>query len=155
MSLPGSLRARLLGQLEALNGILAQTPADALTRRSPSGKWSVHENVAHLARHHDVFLERLEQMLAQDRPELPRYRAEDDPEWPRWAGLTTDEAVRRLKASRARLIERLDGLDDTHLSRTGVHPLLGEMAIPVWLEFVALHEAHHLYVAMRRARGAE
>ena len=41
------------------------------------------------------------------------------------------------------------------LARTGVHPTLGEMALPLWIEFFLLHEAHHLYVVMKRARGGE
>jgi len=27
------------------------------------------------------------------------------------------------------------------------------MMIPEWIEFFLLHEAHHLYAAMQRARG--
>jgi hypothetical protein len=155
MPLAASLRARLLGQLEALDTLLAAATPDAIARKSPSGKWSAHENVAHLARHHALFLERVERMLAEDRPELGRYKAEDDPEWPAWTALSNAELVRRLKESRARLLDRLDVLDDRRLARTGLHPALGEMAIPAWVEFVTLHEAHHLYVAMRRVRGVE
>jgi hypothetical protein len=155
MPIAASLRARLVGQLEALDTLLAEATPEAVARRSPSGKWSAHENVAHLARHHALFLERVERMLAEDRPELGRYSAENDPEWPAWTALPTGELVRRLKDSRARLFERLDGLDDGRLARTGLHPALGEMSIPTWVEFVALHEAHHLYVAMKRVRGLE
>ncbi len=37
-------------------------------------------------------------------------------------------------------------------ARTGVHPTLGELPIPLWIEFFLLHEAHHLYVVMTLAR---
>jgi hypothetical protein len=30
-----------------------------------------------------------------------------------------------------------------------VHPLLGPMPIPLWLEFFLLHEGHHLYTIMK------
>ena len=155
MPLPASLIARLQGQVEALDSVLEATPPEVLRRRSPAGRWSVHETVAHLARHQAVFLERLESILMEDGPPLPRYRAEDDPDWPEWAALSTEEVVRRLRAARRRLLERLQALDEAQLARTAVHPVLGEMALPRWLEFLALHEAHHLYVAMRRGRGAE
>jgi hypothetical protein len=155
MPLAASLRARLTGQLEALDALLAGATPEAIARKSPSGKWSAHDNVAHLARHHALFLDRVERMLAEDRPDLGRYKAEDDPDWPAWMALTTAELVRRLRGSRARLLERLDGLDDARLARIGLHPALGAMTIPDWVEFVALHEAHHLYVAMRRVRGVE
>ena len=38
----------------------------------------VHENLAHLARHHAVDARSRAQVLAEDRPKLPRYAAEED-----------------------------------------------------------------------------
>jgi hypothetical protein len=43
-------------------------------------------------------------------------------------------------------------LSDQELGRAGTHPVLGALAIPEWLEFFLLHEAHHLYVVTIRAR---
>ena len=48
----------------------------------------------------------------------------------------------------------VDSLDAEDLARSGVHPSLGALAIPDWIEFFLLHEAHHLYQAMLRMRGA-
>jgi hypothetical protein len=115
----------------------------------------VHENLAHLARHHDVFLGRVRAVLAQDRPALARYAAEDDPQWPAWAALSTDEVLARLRALRTELTTVVGGLSDEDLARTAVHPTLGEMALPLWVEFFLLHEAHHLYVILKRARGGD
>jgi len=135
--------------------LLEGVAPEARLRRSRSGKWSVHENLAHLARHHDVFLERIRTVLAQDRPALARYVAEQDPEWPAWAALTTEEVLARLSALRAELIATFRRLSDADLARPATHPALGEMPLTLWLEFFLLHEAHHLYVVMQRARGAE
>ena len=44
-----------------------------------SGKWSAHEQLAHLARYHQVFLQRIDRILSEQAPEFPRYRAEYDP----------------------------------------------------------------------------
>ncbi|MFQ5846240.1 MAG: DinB family protein [Candidatus Methylomirabilales bacterium] len=150
-----SAAARLETQLEgALPLLLDTTTPEALTGRPASGKWSAHENLAHLARHHQVFLERVQRMLAEDTPHLPRYRAEEDPAWPTWAALPTDEVVRRLQALRRDLIALVNNLSPGQLNRTGVHPRFGEMTIPMWIEFFLLHEAHHLYVALTRIRGS-
>jgi hypothetical protein len=35
----------------------------------------------------------------------------------------------------------------------GVHPALGPLTIPEWLEFFLLHEGHHLYQVMLRVHG--
>jgi uncharacterized damage-inducible protein DinB len=153
--LSASTASRLASQLDCLPALLEGASADAIARRTRSGKWSVHENLAHLARHHDVFLERIRTVLAEDRPTLARYAAEQDPEWPAWAALTTDEVLERLSARRAELIATLRRLSDTELARPAIHPALGEMPLALWLEFFLLHEAHHLYIVMKRARGGE
>jgi uncharacterized damage-inducible protein DinB len=153
MILSQSASIRLATQLETLPLLLGDTSPEAITRRPPSGKWSAHENLAHLARHHEVFLERLRRILTEERPHLPRYRAEEDPEWPKWAATPTDEVLKRLKALRADLIQVIESLSPDQLHRTGVHPTFREMTIPAWIEFFLLHEAHHLYVVMNRLRG--
>lgn len=145
---------RLATQLDSLSLLLCGASVEAVGQRPASGKWSAHENLAHLARYHEVFLARLRRMLAEDKPRLRRYRAEEDPEWPQWAALSTEDVLRRLRALRAELNEAVRHLSPDHLSRTGVHSSFGEMAIPLWIEFFLLHEAHHLYVVMQRLRGS-
>jgi hypothetical protein len=150
-----SSAARLATQLECLPALLEGAAPGALERRTRSGKWSVRENLAHLARHHEVMLDRVRRVLAEDRPRLARYAAEEDAEWPACAALPVDEVLAHLTALRTELTALVCGLDEEQLARTGVHPTLGEMPLPLWIEFFLLHEAHHLYVVMKRARGGE
>jgi hypothetical protein len=150
-----SSAARLAIQLDVLPALLEGQPPEALQRRTRSGKWSVHENLAHLARHHAVVLDRVRKILTEEKPTLPRYAAEDDAEWPQWAGLSTPEVLTRLRALRTELTVLVSSVPDEAFARTGVHPSLGEMALPLWIEFFLLHEAHHLYLVMKRARGGE
>lgn len=155
MPLSPSSAARLATQLDCLPALLGGHAAEALLRRTRSGKWSVHENLAHMARHHAVVLDRVRKVLTEDRPTLPRYAAEDDPEWPAWAALSTHEILTRLRTLRTELTVLVAGIPDEALARTAIHPSLGEMALPLWIEFFLLHEAHHLYLVMKRARGGE
>ena len=148
-----STRSRLATQLECLQVILGGSDAGAINRRPASGKWSAHENLAHLARMHEVYLERIRRILSEERPALPRYKAEEDPEWPQWAALPTEEVLQRLQTLRGRLLEVVGKLSAAQLGRVGIHPAVGAMAIPEWIEFFLLHEAHHLYAAMQRVRG--
>jgi len=149
-----SIADRLAGQLDGLSTILRDSSPDLLTARAADGKWSAHENLAHLLRHHEVMMERIERILREDRPALPRYRAEDDSAWPAVAALPPDEVVRLLRGSRERLAAFAGGLSDAQLQRTGIHPVFGELNVPEWLEFFLLHEAHHLYVAFARLGAA-
>ena len=155
MPLSPSTAARLATQLECLPALLAGRSPESLRKRTRSGKWSVHENLAHLARHHAVVLERVRRVLAEERPSLDRYAAEEDPEWPAWAALPTDEVLDRLRRLRRDLLAAVSALSDDELARTAVHPTLGELPLALWIEFFLLHEAHHLYVVLKRARGGE
>ncbi len=153
MGLSQSTSVRLTTQLDPMLHFFGGTSPEAMRRRPASGKWSAHENLAHLARYHEVFLERLQRMLAEDRPHLGRYRAQDDTEAAKWMAMPTDEVLSRLKSLREEFLTAVQRLSPEQLERTGIHPVLGEMPIPMWIEFFLLHEAHHLYVAMMRSRG--
>ena len=67
---------------------------------------------------------------------------------------STSDVMNRLAVLRRRVLELLGGLSDEQLARSGVHPLFGEMTIPMWTEFFLLHEAHHLYIALVRVGEA-
>ena len=152
-ALAEGLLARLRGQLEALPVVVGAASGERLRQRPASGAWSAHENLAHVARHHEVMLERIERMLREDGPALSRYRAEEDPLWPAWASRSPEDVLKALRELRARLVAWVESLSVEEAARIGVHSTFGPMPIPAWLDFFLLHEAHHLYVALSRARG--
>jgi uncharacterized damage-inducible protein DinB len=117
------------------------------------GKWSAHDQLAHLARYHQIFLQRIDRILTEQAPEFPRYRAEEDPEWPAWSGLPTQQLLVRLSSMRTKLMARLRSLSEKDFEHTGIHPKFGEMSLSLWLEFFLAHEAHHLYVMLQLVRG--
>jgi uncharacterized damage-inducible protein DinB len=141
---------RLEPQPDVIPSLLSGVTPAAIMARPASGQWSAHENLAHLARHQTVFLGRLRRLLGESAPQLGRYRAEEDSAWPEWSGLSTEEVLSRHQASRAEFIRLGKGLSHADVSRVGIHPLLGEMSLALWVEFFLLHEAHHLYVVMTR-----
>ena len=132
-----------------LNGVSAET----LNAKPVPGKWSAHEQLAHLARYHQIFLQRIDRILTEDMPEFPRYRAEDDPDWPAWTSLATPQLLVRISSMRAKLMARLQSLNKEDFERTGVHPKFGPMSLSLWLEFFLVHEAHHLYAVLQLVRG--
>jgi uncharacterized damage-inducible protein DinB len=133
---------------EALRGV----GPDSLAGKAVPGKWSAHEQLAHLARYHQIFLQRIERILSEHAPEFPRYRAEEDPEWPAWYGLPTQQVLVRLSSMRTKLMARLRSLSEEDFQRTGIHPKFGAMSLALWLEFFLVHEAHHLYVVLQMVR---
>ena len=141
---------RLEIQLEVIPFLLTDATPETIMSRPPSDQWSAQENLAHLARHHAVFLERLHCILEESAPQFSRYSAEEDPAWPEWSCLSIEEILARLKALRAEIIGLIKGLSQAETNRVGIHPLFGEMTLARWVEFFLLHEAHHLYVVMLR-----
>jgi uncharacterized damage-inducible protein DinB len=132
----------------ALNGV----PTEELAAKAVPGKWSAHEQFAHLARYHQIFLERIERILTEQTPEFPRYRAEEDPEWALWQSISSQQILVRLSSLRIKLMARLRSLNEDDFERTGVHPKFGKMSLSLWLEFFLVHEAHHLYVVLQLVR---
>ena len=134
---------------EALRGVAL----DSLTAKKVPGKWPAHEQLAHLARYHQVFLERINRILAEQAPLFPRYRAEEDPEWPRWTAMPTQQVLVNLSGLRTKLMARLRSLNDEDFHRTGIHSKFGEMSLALWLEFFLVHEGHHLNAVLGLVRG--
>jgi uncharacterized damage-inducible protein DinB len=135
-----------------LASALTGVPVESLSLHVTQGKWSAHEQLAHLARYHQVFLQRIDRILTEQAPEFPRYRAEDDPEWPAWTSLPTPQLLVRISSMRAKLMARLRSLSEQDFERTGVHPKFGAMSLALWLEFFLVHEAHHLYAVLQLVR---
>jgi uncharacterized damage-inducible protein DinB len=144
-------QAQLSGFLDqALHGVAVE----AILQPPDSGKWSANEHLAHLARYHEVFLQRVNRILEEPKPVFTRYRAEEDPEWERWRRLAYKEIAAELAAGREKLLARLKALSDSDYERTGVHSKFGEMSLALWLEFFLVHEAHHLYAVIQLVKGS-
>jgi uncharacterized damage-inducible protein DinB len=136
-----------------LDAALQDVPLETLSASVVPGKWSAHEQLTHLARYHQIFLQRIDRILAEQSPEFFRYRAEEDPEWPAWSGLPTQQVLARLSSMRAKLMARLRSLSEEDFERTGVHPKFGTMSLSLWLEFFLVHEAHHLLAILQLVRS--
>jgi hypothetical protein len=143
---------RLKTQLASVEVLFAGASPAQIDRRPASGKWSARENLAHIGRYHEVFLERVGRILAETSPQFARYRAEEDPGWQEWASRPFEEIRNQLTALRLKLIDRITALQSSDYARLGIHSKFGEMTLSLWLEFFLVHEAHQLYVILQRLR---
>jgi len=155
MSDRDALELRLTSQGRTVLAVIRSADATMVNRRPPSDKWSAREHFAHVTRVHDALVARARRILDEDSPILNAYRAEADPEWPRCQSLSVDVLIHEFEQKREEILTVLRGLDDADLRRVGSHPLFGVMTLAAWFEFFLVHEAHHIYVMMRRARGAD
>ena len=109
---------RLRDQLASLDVFVANKTAEEWNREPASGKWSARENLAHLGRYHEVFLERLSRILGEDRPQFGRYRAENDEDWPSWSSLPVDLLLARIRQLRVEVFRKVSALSAEGLAST-------------------------------------
>jgi hypothetical protein len=62
MPLSPSMAMRLQSQHDSIPELIGNLPEVSLRQAIRPGKWSIQENIAHLAGYHDVFIDRLRRM---------------------------------------------------------------------------------------------
>ena len=145
MQLYNSLRNRLQNQQETIEIMLNKTDDYHLTLQPSPGKWSIKDNVAHLAKYQPFFIKRINAILQQETPAFERYRAENDPEFEDWRKKEINELILTLKDDRNFIFHLITNLSEPQLGRTGIHKKYGTMTVIDWTEFFLLHEAHHIF----------
>ncbi len=153
MNLHPSLTSRLKNQHESIPLIIANVGKSTLERNPATGKWSIKDNIAHLARYQPVFISRINEILEHDTPAFDRYNAETDIEFPSWQSRETNDLLKQLVADRKTVVSLITTLKADQLPRSGIHPKFGKLNIPDWVEFFLLHEAHHLFSIFQLVRS--
>ncbi len=140
---------RLRHQLKALDWMTDSLTEEQLRHRADPEKWSVFENMAHLARYQEVFIERLNHILQQDTPAFDRYVADTDPSFAVWVEKSLEPLREEMQKEREVIIRKITGLSSEALQRVGIHPAYGHLPVMGWAEFFLLHEAHHLFTIFK------
>jgi hypothetical protein len=73
-----SLVQRMIDQPDSLTILLHNLTEQQIRSRAIPDKWSIYENLVHLARYHEVFKGRMEQIQHEDSPMFQQYKAEND-----------------------------------------------------------------------------
>lgn len=144
-----SLKLRLQYQPDALKQLLFGVNDSNAKQRPNAEKWSVAENIAHLGRYHEVFLERMQRAVHEHNPLFERYVADNDPGFLEWCKPDYDALLLRFHASRKILNDYLFGLSDEDLRNTARHAYFGQWTISGWCEFFLLHESHHYFTILK------
>jgi len=151
MILYQSLSDRLKNQHEAIENIIAKTDnVQFLVHPSPD-KWSIQDNIAHLAKYQPVFTSRINSILTSSSPTFDRYKAEDDPDFEIWRKRSVQDLLQVLYSDRQILFNLITNLSEEKLNRTGIHKKYGKLTVVQWTEFFLLHEAHHIFTIFQLA----
>jgi hypothetical protein len=151
MVLSRSLYQRLNTQHETIAEIISGVPSARMTYHPLPEKWSIMDNIAHLAKYQPVFHERIELILKDTSPVFDRYKAENDPDFESWRKMSIQELLKRLNADRQIIFNTISRLNDAQLNMTGIHKKFGKLTMTQWTEFFLLHESHHIFTIFQLA----
>jgi hypothetical protein len=114
--------------------------SDKVLSEKYNGKWSIKQNIGHLAEVDQVNNRRIDEMLAGIPVLSPAvFEPQDYNSWP------IEEVVDFFRKIRLANISKYRGLSDIHLTKGSLHPRLKVMMTPVDLTlFDAEHDDHHL-----------
>jgi len=142
---------RLASQPASLDISIKGLTEEQVKSRPVPGKWSIFENLAHLARYHEIFRERTLLIAQGNMPEFQPYRADDDPGFFSWQQKNYAQLMTDFYADRAILNVQLAAFAPEQLLYTGRHSVYGLLSMEGWTEFFLLHEAHHYFTIMKLA----
>jgi DinB family protein len=149
MPLSVSMLTRLRHQQETLGELINGFTEEQLKLRTDPDKWSVFEQIAHLAAYQVIFIRRLERLEQEKDPVFGRYVAENDPQFPVYLAKSLHVLNEDITVNRSFIVRFLEGVDESALCVTGLHPLYGPLTTLQWAEFFLLHEAHHLFAIFK------
>jgi len=139
-----NLCVRLRGAPARLEEITRDVKNKVMVRK-PDGKWSAQEHAGHLLDLEPLWMSRVEDFVRGGDvltvADLTNRRTEEA----NHNASSLSEIVRKFRAERMKLLDRLDKIEFSLLSRTMLHPRLQKpMRVVDHLFFVAEHDDHHL-----------
>jgi uncharacterized damage-inducible protein DinB len=131
---------RLSGTIFRMEGKVRDVPEDILSDQL-DGKWSIKQNIGHLAEVDEIALHRIDEMLQGVSPMSPAiFQTKQD-----YNAMPIMEVLNYFHKTRLRNVERYHQLTDAELRKSSLHPRLKVQMTPVDLAFFdAEHDDHHL-----------
>ncbi|MFI5134031.1 MAG: DinB family protein [Chitinophagales bacterium] len=151
MPVPTSMTTRLQYQHKSILELIDGLSDEEIRRPMHAGKWSIFENIVHLATYQHNFVARMQQILKGNNPSFTRYVADTDPLFRDDTAKSTREIMHDLLTTRKEMAAEVDTLNEKDIYMTGQHPVYGKLTLLQWLNFFLLHEAHHLFTIYKEA----
>ena len=151
MPVSTSITTRLQYQHKSLIDLIDGLSDEQIRKPVNAGKWSIFENMLHLATYQHTFFSRMQQMISENNPSFSQYAAESDPLFNESSTKSTREIMKDLLGTRKEMAAAVDTYNENDISKTGRHPVYGILTLQQWLNFFLLHEAHHLFTIFKQA----
>lgn len=135
-----------MGRLpERVIRLIEQESLDELRRAGPSGSWGAVEHVAHLRDFDDVALDRIDQILSEDDPELDLFDTDLRAIENDYHAQNPFETAESFRAIRSELVNRLDGMSDDDWQRTAHITGIGELTLETLIQQLDEHDEQHFH----------
>jgi hypothetical protein len=134
---------RLVEFPQQLSHVIAEL-TDAQLRFRPTNEWSVIENIGHLIDIDELYVGRVDRILAEDRPEFPRFEPDPLVVSKGYQQMNGHELIQQFIATRQATIDGLSTIEPDELDRAGMHAVYGEMTLRRLVEQLANHDQKHL-----------
>jgi hypothetical protein len=146
-----ALVQRLRTQAAEIRRLTTGLDEATLARRTQAAKWSLKELVCHFRRMETIFGERFRSMLGGENSVIVPYNDPDADEV--FLALThrpTAEVLDEYLTDRETLCRRLESLSPADWHRKATHPEFPHYDVHFQVEYMAHHEAHHIYQLFQR-----
>ena len=137
--------------LERLEGSIVRIQSkvngvdDAILSTKLNDKWSIKQNIGHLAEVDAIANKRIDEMVNGVSPMSPAvFEPQDYNPWP------IEKVLALFKTNRSKNLKKYQSLSESDLSKSSLHPRLKVQMTPVDLAwFDAEHDDHHLVTINR------
>ncbi len=130
--------------------------ADAeLDKRIKLGKWSIRQQVNHLADAEMNLIQRMKKIIAEDNPLLPAF---DQDKWAQsffYDRGSVDDSLALFLTLRASMVPVLNRLKDRDFERTRIHTEDGKVTLFNFLEPTVEHADHHIKIIEKTKRKSK
>jgi hypothetical protein len=144
------LIARLREHAGEVRRLVSGLDEAAFTKRIKPDQWSLKEMVCHLDRVQQIFGGRVETMVAEENPAIAVWEPDGDPEFDKMTMRSGNDSLTAFLAGRERFAQRLEVLSPAEWHRPGRHPEFPHYDVHFQVEYMAHHEAHHIYQMYQR-----
>jgi hypothetical protein len=145
-----ALIERLRRQAAEVLRLTSGVPEASLATPTVPGKWSLKELVCHFRRMEEIFGERFNRLLTEENPPVVPYDPDGDAAFAKLTERVTEEVLAEYLREREALCRRLEALGPAEWHRKGRHPEFEHYDLHFQAEYMAHHEAHHIYQLFQR-----
>ncbi|HEX5167525.1 MAG TPA: DinB family protein [Cyclobacteriaceae bacterium] len=131
---------RLKGTATRIHAKVNGVPDDVLSNKL-DGKWSVKQNIGHLAEVDEIALKRIDEIINGKSPMSPAvFEPKQD-----YNARPVSEVLEYFRTNRLKCLIRYQSVSEEDLTKASLHPRLKVMMTPIDLAFFdAEHDDHHL-----------